>query len=202
MTTINYYTQNASAYVDDTQNVDMSELIKKFLSYLKPNAHILDAGCGSGRDALYFKRQGYIVTALEPCEELAQHTALLLEQSVHQITFQQIVWENQFDGIWACASLLHVPEKELLEVFQRLQRSLKHDGILYFSFKYGAAEREKEGRFFTDMNEVRFDQLLKPLPEIKIIKLWRTNDVRSNRAKETWLNGLIVKKQVEKTANE
>lgn len=196
MSTLNYYSQNASAYLEDTQNVDMSALTQKFLSHLTPGGHILDAGCGSGRDAYHFKQLGYRVTALEPCEELACHTEQLLGQKVCRLTFQQMGWENQFDGIWACASLLHVPESELIDVFQRLQRALKRNGVFYFSFKYGTTERVKDGRLFADMDEARIELLLNQLPELQLIELWQTHDVRPNRASEPWLNGLVSKKSV------
>ena len=63
--TIEYYDNNAENYADSTANIDFSEMQDAFLSEIKAGAFILDFGCGSGRDLLYFLQKGYNVTALD-----------------------------------------------------------------------------------------------------------------------------------------
>ncbi|MGB3599651.1 MAG: class I SAM-dependent methyltransferase, partial [Marinomonas sp.] len=159
-TTLTFYNQNAQDFTDSTIRVDMSALYREFLPTITPNGHILDAGCGSARDAAYFKQQGFTVSAFDASEELAALASQHLQQTVEVSTFQQLDRVNQYDGIWCCASLLHVPKNELPNVFIRLQNALKPNGVLYVSFKYGTTERVDNGREFTDLNETALTSLI------------------------------------------
>lgn len=190
--TLNYYNTNAKDFIEGTLNVDMTELRTKFLSYLLPCAHILDAGCGSGRDSLAFKQAGYTVTAIDGCKALCEKASELLGQPVRNILFEEITEENIYDGIWACATLLHVPSSEMVEVFRRLTIALKEDGIFYASFKYGDFEGERNGRYFTDYTEERFATLLAQFPEFTQLEQFITIDQRPDR-EERWLNVMLRK---------
>jgi SAM-dependent methyltransferase len=136
---------------------------------------------------------------MDPCEALAHSAEILIGQPVERVCFQQMHWLARFDGIWACASLLHVPENQLEEVFQRVCRALKHGGVFYVSFKYGQSERMKEGRLFTDMNEARLKHVVEEVNgcggcgQMQIVETWLSGDVRSGRSNEQWLNGLLRK---------
>ncbi|WP_404343440.1 class I SAM-dependent methyltransferase [Pseudoalteromonas mariniglutinosa] len=189
--TADYYNNNAQSFSDSTINVDMSALYNAFLPLIKTHGHILDAGCGSGRDALYFKQQGFTVSAFDASEALASIASEHLNQVVAVNTFQQITAQNQYDGIWCCASLLHVPKDELPQVFLKLQNALKPNGVLYVSFKYGTQERVHNGREFTDLNEDGLTALITHHTELKILKQWQSVDQRPERESEVWLNALI-----------
>lgn len=115
-----YYNQHAKQFVDDTLRVDMSSLYAPFLEALPLNGHILDAGCESGRDAHAFQQMGHRVSAFDACEELAGHASHLLGSHVPVRRFAEVDEVEQYDGIWACASLLHVPELQLPDAFERL----------------------------------------------------------------------------------
>ena len=71
--------------------------------------------------------------------------------------------------------------------------AVKSEGIIYTSFKYGTFSGERNGRYFTDMTEDSFDELLRKIPELKTEELWITSDVRPGRGEEKWLN-LILRK--------
>lgn len=191
--TLNYYQNNAQNFFDGTVNVDMSALYETFTFHLPQGAKILDAGCGSGRDAKAFHEMGYQVEAFDASSEMValaiQHSGL----SVQQMTFADVDAKEKYDGIWCCASLLHVPAQELPTVMQNLTYALKPDGIWYVSFKYGDGERKKDGRKFTDMNEASFQALLETTPEVEIESLWTTQDKRPERD-EIWLNALLRKR--------
>jgi SAM-dependent methyltransferase len=193
MSMIDYYNQNAEKFYQDTINVDMSDLYKPFLELLPSNSHILDAGCGSGRDSLYFLRQGYKVTAFDASEELAKIASQLIKQPVLNISFQQIKFDNEFNGIWASASLLHINRNEIDDVLKLLAKSLKQNGILYSSFKYGNKEYEKDGRYFNCYDEDSITELLDEQKDLSLYKTWRSDDARPNRNEEVWLNCLIRK---------
>jgi 2-polyprenyl-3-methyl-5-hydroxy-6-metoxy-1,4-benzoquinol methylase len=189
--TLNYYNQNAQSFSDSTLNVDMSALYAEFLPLIPKHGHILDAGCGSARDAMYFKQQGFTVSAFDASTELAKLASNYLQQAVEVKTFQQLSCTNKYDGIWCCASLLHVPKVELPQVFLKLQNALKPNGVLYVSFKYGTQERVHNGREFTDLNEDALTALIAHHTELKILKQWQSVDQRPERESEVWLNALI-----------
>jgi 2-polyprenyl-3-methyl-5-hydroxy-6-metoxy-1,4-benzoquinol methylase len=131
----------------------MSRLYKLFIESLPPDAHILDAGCGFGRDSRAFLTMGYHVTAFDVSEEMVIRARRFTGIEVQKRSFEQVNEVAVYDGIWTCASLLHVPQKNLLKVMTRLSRSLKAGGIWYVSFKSGSGERIKDGRIFTDLND-------------------------------------------------
>lgn len=193
MTTIDYYNANAEMFYQETIGVEMTEFYEKFLIILPDKAKILDAGCGSGRDSLYFKRHGYQVTAIDGSFSLAQLAAKTINEPILNQTFQEIEFENEFDGIWACASLLHVSRNEIDDVINRLAKALKTDGILYASFKYGDEEYEKDGRYFNSYDEESFRELINTQANIEILKVWISNDLRKERNQEKWLNILMIK---------
>jgi 2-polyprenyl-3-methyl-5-hydroxy-6-metoxy-1,4-benzoquinol methylase len=190
-TTLNYYNQNAQSFSDSTLNVDMSALYREFLPYVVQNGYVLDAGCGSARDAAYFKSQGFSVSAFDASPALAELASSYLQQPVEVKTFQELECVNKYDGIWCCASLLHVPKAELPQVFINLQNALKPNGVLYVSFKYGTQERVHNGREFTDLTEQLLSSLLNQHTQLSIVKHWQSVDQRPGRESEVWLNAII-----------
>ncbi len=191
MTTIDYYEQHADSFVADTIGVDMAPLYRPFLLLLQERAAILDAGCGSGRDACAFSFLGYRVTAFDASPALVALAEQQCGLSVMCLRFQNVTWQCEFHGIWASASLLHVPRIELPDVMVRLRNALKPRGILYASFKYGSAEREHQGRRFTDMDEQSLAALLEQLSGLETVETWTTGDQRPGREAERWLNTLL-----------
>lgn len=190
--TIDYYNQNADQFFEDTVDVDMTPVYSQFLSHIPNGGHILDAGCGSGRDAKAFKDQGYRVSAFDASPELAKRAAEHTGDPVAVRTFKDVTEELRYDGIWACASLLHVPQQEMKETLAKLWGALKHGGALYFSFKNGSDEREHNGRRFTDSNEEQANAWLDKLTDVKSKHFWHTSDQRKDR-EDSWLNAVIIK---------
>ncbi|WP_352411087.1 class I SAM-dependent methyltransferase [Mixta sp. BE291] len=189
---IDYYQQHAQRFFNETVQVDMSALYDRFLAYLPPGAQILDAGCGSGRDASAFLARGYAVEAFDASSEMAQRASALTGLPINVLRFEDFNAPARYDGIWCCASLLHVAEADLPAVFARLANALKPNGVWYLSFKLGRGEREKDGRRFTDLEETRLRALMAALPELDVKAVWQTEDKRVDRD-EVWLNGLVVK---------
>ncbi len=191
-TTTRYYTENAQAFFADTVAVSMDSLYARFLPHIPPGGHILDAGCGSGRDTLAFLQKGYRVTAFDASPTLAALAERHTGQPVQVLRFQDLAWRREFDGIWACASLLHVPAVDLPEALGRLALALRLGGVLYASFKYGRGEREHRGRNFTDFDEAGLRTLLGQVPDLTERETWTTEDLRPGRAAERWLNTLLA----------
>jgi len=190
--TMTYYQRNAQMFFDATVGVDMSSLYTLFLNQVVPGGRVLDAGCGSGRDAKAFSTLGYQVEAFDASAEMVELATAYTGLPVRQMTFNALEDEERYNGIWCCASLLHLPQAELPEAMQRLARALKPGGVWYLSFKYGVGEREKEGRHFTDMNEAGLEAVVAALPQVSIIEQWTTQDKRPDRD-EVWLNALLNK---------
>lgn len=190
--TISYYDKNAADFVTTTQSVDFHEVREVFLSYLSNNeAHILDFGCGSGRDAKAFMEMGYLVTAVDGSEKICKAASEYLGRPVRHMLFQELDEKDVYDGIWACASILHLPQKELSDVICKMCEALKESGVIYTSFKYGTFEGERNGRYFTYFTEESFDELLAQIPGLMIEKMWITGDVREGRGDERWLNVIL-----------
>ena len=191
--TLNYYNQCAEAYNETTLNIEFDSKREMLLKYLQPNAHILDLGCGSGRDSKGFLQKGYKVTAVDGSKELCKIASKNIGQDVICQLFNELDAVNEFDGVWACASLLHLPTNELKQTLKRVEKALKKDGYFYASFKYGDFEGEREGRYFNDFTEVSFNTLLKEFPILELQEVEVTTDVIPGRENVSWLN-VIMKK--------
>lgn len=213
-----YYREHAQQFFRDTANVDMSALYRPFIRELPPGASILDAGCGSGRDVRAFSDMGFVVEAFDASAELVALASQFSGNAVAHKCFQEVDAVETYDGIWCCASLLHISEAELPGVMTRLAIALKPGGVWYLSFKYGRGEREKDGRRFTDMDVARLKKLIdgvnahgaqtlvenEPLTTteadsrknrfaLEAKHIWQTGDLRVGRSDEIWLNAILRK---------
>ena len=187
--TLNYYAKNTEEFIASTLEADMSETQKKFVSLLPKGAHILDLGCGSGRDSLCFLQQGFQVTAVDGSIELAKFASELIGQEVIVADFKDLeLPPSSFDAIWASASLLHVHSEDLPGILAKVIDFAKPGAIFYMSFKYGDYEGERGGRYYTDLDEALFaDYLQKSGRSLEIIEQWVAKDVRPEKP-ELWLN--------------
>ena len=187
---MNYYDENGQEFFDGTVNTDMTPHYDEFLRFIPEGGHILDAGCGSGRDSKNFKELGFKVTSIDGSKKMCELASEFTGVKVRHMQFQEIDFTNEFDGIWASASLLHVPTSEIDLVLEKLKTALKEDGTLYASFKLGDFEGERNGRYFNDFTESAARDLFEK-NGFKIIKTWLTNDARPGRQDEKWVNILV-----------
>ncbi|ADQ41932.1 Methyltransferase type 11 [Caldicellulosiruptor acetigenus I77R1B] len=193
--TIKYYDDNAIEFFMNTKDANMENLYKLFLKYIPEGGKILDLGCGSGRDTKYFLGKGYDVVAVDGSIEMVKLSSEYTGKKTLHMTFQEIDFEEEFDGIWACASLLHVRRDEISSILYKIYRALKPNGVLYVSFKYGDKEEYRyDGRFFNYYDEKSFSELIKKLGYFDILEILITNDVRKDRENEKWLNVIVKKK--------
>ena len=189
---IDYYNQNAQAFIDSSIDADVRNLYDKFLPEIPEGGRILDAGCGTGRDTLAFRKLGYLVDAFDASEEMVKHSRSLTGVDVKLDTFMSFASEADYDGIWACASLLHVPRSELASTIKKLFTHLKDGGHFYFSMKLGDGERRVNGRTFTDFSIENIADLIEDIDKIILRGFWITNDVRPART-DQWINVILAK---------
>jgi len=185
---LHFYRENADAYIEETKRLDMSQILHRFLGYLPSKGHVLDLGCGSGRDTIFFQQHGYKVTAMDPVSEIASICSQNIGQEVLVMSAQYIDARECYDGIWACASLLHIPEIELSDTLHRLNDALKRGGVCYMSFKKGHGERwDEKGRFFFDTTPDIIRKALCHIEKIDIIDIEEQESLLRGKS-QAWVN--------------
>ena len=190
---VEFYEKNHQEFIKDTIHVDMSDLYQPFSQMLPMGAKILDAGCGSGRDTQFFIAAGFEVVAIDASSKMVEATRKLTGADCRQMSFEELKLENDFDGIWACASLLHVKRAGLPSVLTKFASVLRPNGVMYISFKHGTEEREAGLRYFNDLNQELLDVIMANVPNLEINKVWITCDARPQRGHEKWLNCILIK---------
>ena len=186
--TIDFYNSQAKQYISETVDLDISNIRNRFLELIPENGHILDLGCGSGRDSRFFLDHGYLVTAIDASYELANLASEFIGQKVRNLSFHELDYIETFIGIWACASLLHSPKVEMSTVMQKMTLALKPNGIIYMSFKYGSNERvDERGRFFNDYTEADISKMLLEHSDLHIIQIFTESKPLRNGFQK-WLN--------------
>ena len=177
--TLDYYNSHADSFREDTIHASMSALQKEFLEMLPAGGRILDLGCGPGRDTRLFLERGFRVTAVDGSEELCRLAEAFTGLPVIHSTFQEFRPGESYDGIWACASLLHLPKEEIVRVIERLSPFLREGGVFYMSFKYGS--------------------FLAGIPALGLVRYALTGDVRPGRGHEKWLNVYLEKRPLQES---
>ena len=165
----------------------------RFLALLPKGAKILDFGCGSGRDTKYFIEKGFRAEGVDGSEELCRIASENTGTTVRHMMFNELDEIDTYDGIWACASILHLPKSELRDVLMKMIRAVKDGGYLYVSFRHGDFEGYINDRYFSYFTEEGFEEFIGDLQEIKIVDKWVSEDVRPDRREMKWLN-LILRK--------
>ncbi len=188
---IEYYNMYADDFFEGSVDADMSEWRNRFIKYLPDGGRVLDAGCGSGRDSKAFIMQGYSVVAMDASREMCKRASELLGQEVWQMRFDEMSFDDEFDGVWACASLLHVQVSEMADVLKKIKHGLRPEGIFYASFKYGEGETVKDVRSFTNYTLESVCELLKGAG-FRVLECDISYDVRPGREEEKWVNVIAV----------
>ncbi len=191
--TLKYYGQKANEFSVGTLSANMADTQRRFSEHLPSGGNILDFGCGSGRDTKAFLDAGFRVDATDGSAELCALASSYTGIRVRQMLFNELDAVERYDGIWACASILHLPRVELADVLGRVETALKIGGVLYASFKYGTFEGMRSGRYFTDFTEESLKEFWGSATSMRIFELWITRDVRPGREEEQWIN-LLAKR--------
>ena len=190
--TLDYYKNNAEIYVQSTLGCMMDAAINEFVKSVEKGGLILDFGCGSGRDSKIFMQKGYDVDPVDGTEEICAIASEYLGKRVRHMYFEDLSEKDMYDGIWACASILHLPYERLKFVLGRIYKALKDGGAFFVSFKYGEFEGIRDGRYYTDVTEDKLQKLIDGIG-FSVQKVWKTNDVRLDRNGDIWLSAILTK---------
>lgn len=185
---MDYYKENANEFIQNTLDIDMSDFYAQFEAYLVPGAKVLDIGCGAGRDLKHFKESSYDASGIEPCVELANFAQNYSNCEVLKTGINDFKTTDKFDGIWACASLLHLTDDELVKAFSNIKKLMQKNATFYCSFKLGDFKGQRGGRYYNDQTLESISRLI--ASELVIVKSWITEDVRVGHT-EKWLNLII-----------
>lgn len=191
--TNSYYENHADEYFNQTVNANMSHLYSPFLERIQPGGRILDAGCGSGRDLLAFSKKGYDVMGIDASAQLAHMASFYSNSPVEVLEFSEMNFVERFDGIWACASLLHTEKPQLHNILCNFKKALVSGGILFASVREGKGTRVgSDGRSYKYYGVNEFEkQILDAGLELELS--WLTTDVLEKREKLSWINILAKK---------
>lgn len=189
---IKFYEKNAQSYFDSTVDADLSKIYSRFTNLLPADARILDAGCGSGRDIKYFLSKGYQVDAFDGSKEMAKLATEYTGIRVINSTFDSFRSKEKYNGIWACASLVHIPRKEIIGTLLKLCSHLDESGIFYFSMKYRNEDNEEDSRRFTELDDDFYKFEIKSSKEFSLVDSFLTSDVRIHQS-NMWMNFLLRK---------
>lgn len=153
--TIQHYAQRAEQFKQGTWGHDVEQNRNALLSALPPKDQydLLDLGCGPGRDVLAFSEMGHRVVGLDGCAEFLTMAATVIDAEFwHQDMLDLSLGEERFDGIYANASLFHVPRSHLDSTLKRLHNALRPDGVLFVSNPWGEDQEGWSGERYVVMH--------------------------------------------------
>ena len=188
--TIEYYNKHAEEYFRITAQVELFQLYERFLEFIPAGGRIMDLG-GSGRDIKWFRDHGYDAYGLDASEELVKVVKEQLCLPIEIGNIEDWITDEPFDGIWCCASLIHLKEEAVLSFFSNLNNNLKRGGVLFMSVKSGIETGTDEtGRFFLDYNEATIKRMVQCNEALTLQQMWYTED-KMKRNTFRWLNAII-----------
>jgi 2-polyprenyl-3-methyl-5-hydroxy-6-metoxy-1,4-benzoquinol methylase len=188
--TIQFYNENASDYFHRTVTIDMSISYDKFFSLLPNKGKVLDAACGSGRDAKKILSRGYELEAFDASPQLVKLASEYLHHPVKCLFFEDMTYQSEFEGIWCSAALLHISSSRLGTILKKFIDALKPGGIFFFSFKHGDFEGIEKDRFFHYINQNSLETLVKQFDEINIVEIWIETAKETN---QEWIQCICKK---------
>jgi SAM-dependent methyltransferase len=146
--TLDYYNQRADQFWNGTRDHDVSQNIAALLQYIEGAAPftLLDFGCGPGRDLKALAARGHVAIGVEGAAQFAAMARTFSGCEVWQQDFLKLdLPASRFDGVFANASLFHVPSRALPDVLLRLHACLKPGGVLFASNPRGNNEEGWSG---------------------------------------------------------
>jgi SAM-dependent methyltransferase len=171
----------------------LPHLYDPFDEHLPASARILDAGCGVGRDTRHFIEQGHIVISFDASIEMVKKCREYPHAYCIQRSFNEVNFKEEFDGVWANASLVHLIKSDAIKTVSRLATALRPGGTMFISLKEGeGTKQEDDGRFFQYYSEAETTDLYTADGRLSLIKLWKSASAIDNGSDQAvWLNILL-----------
>ena len=189
--TIDYYNRNADEYFARTAEVTFDEIYNRFLKYIPDGGRIMDLGCGSGRDVKWLCNHGYEAYGLDASRELVSKASDEYDIPVFTGLIEEWTTAIPFDGVWCCASLMHLEDSALEQFFENLKYNLKQGGVLFMSVKSGIETGlDEQGRYLRDFTEEDVHKIITRHGEFELRELWYTED-KLSRNSFRWMNVII-----------
>ncbi len=189
--TIQTYDQIATAFADRWWNVYYDQALGSFCSRLRPGARLLDLGCGPGRDVELLSTRGYDVIGLDRSQGMLREAQRRVGGAFAGADMRKLPLASaSLDGVWLCASLLHLPRADALPTMTEIRRVLQDRGVLYVSVLQG------EGARWTDHNGLRYYTYyrLEELRKLAAEAGYRVPEMWLNAPDtHTWINLIAVK---------
>lgn len=183
-----FYEDHAVEYFSWTFGAQTQLVLDRFLSHLPAKASILDAGCGSGRDLKFFLSRGHCALGIDASTALVQMAAEYSGAPCEVARIESISHEERFDGIWACASLLHLPRDVFRPALRCLNRALKRGGKLFMAVQEGQGEAIlPDGRLYVYYSE---DDIRTSLDAagLAVDELWTSQNSVEAVHQPVWIN--------------
>ena len=146
--TIAFY-QREAPYYTDSGSQGPSRHLDTFLDRLDPGARVLELGCGGGRDAAHMVSRGFEVDPTDATPAMVRKAQERWNLPARILRFGELAAHDEYDAVWAHASLLHCPRDELASVLERVHAALKQNGWFFANFKAGETEgRDRYDRYY------------------------------------------------------
>ena len=146
--TQNAYDQIVQAYAQRNHGAvpeNLVPLAQMLVRHIGPSGHVLEVGCGTGRDMAWFEAQGVRVTGIDLSSGMLAYARELVDGPLCQMNMCQIALPSgHFEGVWSAASLLHLPKRYVPQALQEIKRVLKPGGMLVLSVQEGGGEGWEE----------------------------------------------------------
>jgi len=150
--TIETYNKIAKIYSDHTFGLVLQYYLNEFISLLPKKAKILDAGCGHGRDVAYLTDYGFDVIGIDISDGLLEEAKKRAKGEFKKMDITDMKFKDgEFDGIWSCATLLHLKKEDIPKVLKDFNKILKKDGVLFINVKEGVGEEIRKKKEYNDL---------------------------------------------------